>query len=81
MVPAMRLQPYLDATGTTYSELAAIISKQVGRTVSPGTIRAIGAGGGCRSDVAHAIIEASKGAPAPDGATVTLADLVRASAR
>jgi len=72
----MRLPAYLAATGITAAQLAEAISKRLARKISPGTIRAIAQGGGCRTDVAQAIICESIERPAPTG-TVTLEDLIR----
>lgn len=68
---AMRLDQYLTQEGLTVRELAASISPVVGRRIVAGTLRAISYGGGCRTDVARAIILVTEGA-------VTLDDLVPA---
>lgn len=67
---------YMTATEQSYTTLARRISTRLGRKIAPGTLRAICNGGGCRTDVAQAIIAESRANPAPTG-TVELADLVR----
>lgn len=80
---AMKLADYLRVTDSSYRSFAERITARLaamtgqGRTISDGTIRAIANGGGCRSDMAAAIIAESRANPAPDGAYVTLEDLVR----
>jgi hypothetical protein len=75
----MRLAEYLDAKGYSAGRLADALEPYLSppRKIPRGTILAIRAGGGCRSDVAHAIIEATRADPTHDGAYVTLRDLVR----
>jgi len=69
----MRLDAYLAARGESYRSFGV-------RTDTHGdTIRRIAEGGWPQLRVADRIVEASRAEPAPDGATVTIEDLITAA--
>ena len=69
----MRLKDYLEARGESFQDFA----ERVG--VTSQALRRIAAGGWPRLKVANDIAEASRAQPAPDGASVTMADLIEAA--
>lgn len=74
----MDLKKYLDATGQSYEDFAALatVYSRRCRPIAKQTIQGIVAGAGCHTDTAEAIIAASRAKPAPDGGTVDLLNLV-----
>lgn len=69
----MRLSDYLAARGETPRAFAARVG------ITGQAVRRIADGGWPQLRIANEIVKASQVAPAPDGATVTLLDLIEAA--
>lgn len=73
----MRLSAYLTARGESQAAFGRRVGAILGREIVQSTIGSIARGEVIpRADLAHAIVKASAADPAPDGATVTMDDLI-----